>query len=85
MTALSHTTSSIFPRRCNAWYTPGLHGRPSTILIGAHNPGSTVGLCLNRVMHFVSSPTHSWDAGRKNHVLLCKVSLTSHCFFHEEG
>ena len=35
MNALTHTTSRVFPSRQSDRYTPRLHGRPSTVLIGA--------------------------------------------------
>ena len=35
MNSLTHTTSRVFSSRQSNQYTPGLHGRPSTILIGA--------------------------------------------------
>jgi hypothetical protein len=43
MIALSHASSRVLPNRCSAWYTPGLHGRPSTILIGARDSETPVG------------------------------------------
>ncbi len=43
MIALSHATSRVLPNSCIARYTPGLHGRPSTILIGARDSETPVG------------------------------------------
>ena len=35
MNTLTHATSRVLPNKRSNLYTPGLHGRPSTILIGA--------------------------------------------------
>jgi hypothetical protein len=35
MNPLTHTTSKVIPNMHSNRYIPGLHGRPSTILIGA--------------------------------------------------
>jgi hypothetical protein len=37
MNALSHATSRVSSHQRSDQYTPGLHGHPSTILIGALN------------------------------------------------
>ncbi len=46
MKAFSHAVSRDLPRRRSARYTPGLHGRPSTNLIGAR---SSLGLAPVRI------------------------------------
>ena len=46
MKAFSHAISSGFPSKRSARYTPGLHGRPSTILSGARELGLSTSLAL---------------------------------------
>jgi hypothetical protein len=43
MNALSHTTYRVLPNRRSSGYTPGLHGCPSSILIGTRNSKPPVG------------------------------------------
>ena len=43
MNAFSHATSRVLPNRRSDQYTPGLHGHPSTILIGARDSDPTDG------------------------------------------
>jgi hypothetical protein len=42
-----HVTSRVFPKRRSDRYTPGLHGCPSAILIGACNPEPIVSGCTS--------------------------------------
>ncbi len=43
MNALAHATSRVLPNRRSDRFTPGLHGRPSTILIGARDSEPMIG------------------------------------------
>ncbi len=47
MVALSYPTSKIFPNRRSDWYTPGLHGCPSTSLIGTCNSKPLLSRCTS--------------------------------------
>jgi hypothetical protein len=55
MNALSHTTSRVLLNRRSNQYTPGLHGHPSTILIGARDSEPTTGgRASTFALHFLS-------------------------------